>query len=112
MGFVLFGAFEVGILVFLLIYYIRGSRIHIVSGKRLRANHWFVAAVAVSALTVALSAYHVMDLYDYDFTSIDLWVGIGIRVAVSVLFVALSKGIAGVLFAQALDLNDVAKVGA
>ena len=111
LGFVLFGAFEVGILVFLLLYYIRGSRINIITGKRVKHLHWFIAAVAVSALTVGLSAYHVMDLYDYDFTSIDLWVGIGIRVTVSVLFVLISKGIAGVLFAQAIDLNEIARVG-
>lgn len=112
LGFVLFGAFEVGILVFLLLYYIRGSRINIITGKRVKSIQWFIAAVAVSALTVALSAYHVMDLYEYDWSSIDLYVGIGIRVAVSVLFVLISKGIAGVLFAQAIDLNQIARVGA
>jgi len=111
LGFVLFGAFEVGILVFLLLYYIRGSRIDIITGKRVKAIQWFVAAVAVSAITVALSAYHVLDLYDYDYSNIDLWVGIAIRVAVSVLFVVVSKGIAGVLFAQAIDLNEIAKIG-
>jgi hypothetical protein len=111
LGFVLFGAFEVGILVFLLLYYIRGSRINIITGQRMKSTQWFVAAVAVSALTVGLSAYHVMDVYEYDFGQVDLYVGIGIRVAVSILFVLISKGIAGVLFAQAIDLNQIARVG-
>lgn len=104
MGFLLFGAFEVAILAFMLMYYVLGSRINIETGEREKATRWFVAMVAVSALTVLLSAYHVLDLYDYDWLSIDMWFGIGIRLAVSTLFVLVSKGISGVLFARAVRL--------
>ena len=101
-GYILFGVFEFGILVFMLVYYINGSRMDY-EGNREPASRWFVAMVATSAATVALSAYHVLDLYDYDWLSIDMWVGIGIRVAASVLFVLVSKAIAGVLFAKAVS---------
>jgi hypothetical protein len=111
MGYLLFGAFEVAILAFMLMYYVRGSRIDILTGERMRAGQWFFAMVAVSALTVGLSAYHVMDLYDYEWSSIDMWFGIGIRLAVSTIFVLVAKGIAGVLFARALDLNEIVRVG-
>lgn len=111
-SYILFGSFEVGILATMLMYYIRGSRVDMVTGKRVRAGQWFAVMVALSILTVSLSAYHVLDLYKYDFTSINMYVGIGIRLAVSVLFVIVAKGIAGVLFAKAVDANELTKVGA
>lgn len=102
-GYILFGAFEVAILAFMLIYYIQGSRIDH-DGNPVKAGKWFVAMIAASALTVLLSAYHVLDVYDYAWTDIDMWFGIGIRLAVAVFFVVLSKGIASVLFAKAVRL--------
>ena len=110
-GFVLFGVFEVATLAFMLMYYVRGSRIDIITGDRIPASQWFVAMLFASGLTVALSTYHVLDLYDYDWGSIEMWVGIGIRVTASLFFVLISKGIAGVLFAKALDLHQVARIG-
>lgn len=103
-GFILFGAFEVAILAFMLTYYVQGSRIDIQTGKPIPATKWFVAMIAASALTVILSAYHVLDLYAYDWNSIDMWIGIGIRLTVAVFFVLVSKGIASVLFAKAIAL--------
>lgn len=102
-GFVLFGAFEVAILAFMLMYYVLGSRIDY-DGNPVKAERWFWAMVAASMLTVGLSVYHVLDLYKYDVTNIDMWVGIGIRVAVAVFFVLISKGVANVIFAKAVRL--------
>lgn len=104
MGFIVFGVFEIATLAFMLMYYMRGSRIDIVTGERVQAVQWFVAMVLASVVTVGLSAYHVLDLYGYDITSIDLWVGIGIRVIASFFFVLVAKGIAGTLFAKAVQL--------
>lgn len=104
MGFVVFGVFEVATLAFMMMYYMKGSRIDIQTGEQVKAGQWFVAMVVASAVTVGLSAYHVLDLYDYDYTSIDLWVGIGIRVIASLFFVLIAKGIAGTLFARAIQL--------
>lgn len=105
MGFVVFGVFEVATLAFMLMYYVRGSRIDIITGKQVNSSQWFVAMVFASIITVGLSAYHVLDLYDYDIANIDVWVGIGIRVTASLFFVLISKGIAGVLFAKAIPLD-------
>ena len=103
LGFVLFGAFEIAILAFMLMYYVLGSRIDY-EGQPVKATRWFVAMIATAALTVGLSIYHVLDLYAYDWTSIDMWVGIFIRLAVAVFFVLVSKGVASVLFAKAIQL--------
>lgn len=103
MGFLLFGVFEVAILVFMLLYYVTGSRVDY-EGKRVPSEHWFWLMVFASAVTVIASAYHVMDVYDYDFANIDLWVGIGLRVVAALFFVLVSKGIASVLFAKAILL--------
>jgi hypothetical protein len=102
-GFVLFGVFEVATLAFMLMYYILGSRVDY-EGKRVKSAQWFVAMVAASAITVGLSAYHVLDLYNYDLTNIDVWVGISIRVVASIFFVLVSKGIATALFAKSVQL--------
>lgn len=102
-GFILFGAFEVAILAFMLMYYVLGSRVDY-DGNRIKSVQWFVAMVVTSAITVLLSLYHVLDLYEYEWLSVDMWVGIGIRVAVAVFFVLVSKGIATVLFARAVSL--------
>ena len=110
-AYILFFVFEAATLLFMLFYYVRGSRIDIITGKRVPAAQWFVAMVFASIFTVALSAYHVLDLYEYDWESIDMWVGIGIRIVASVFFVLTSKGIAGVLFAKALDLQQVSRIG-
>lgn len=110
-SFVLFLVFEVATLAFMLMYYMRGSRIDIITGQRIPAVQWFVAMVVASVLTILLSTYHVLDVYDYDWTNIDMWVGTLIRVTASVFFVLISKGIAGVLFAKALDLKQVARIG-
>ncbi len=103
MGYLLFGVFEVAILVFMLLYYVRGSRVDY-DGQRVSSLHWFWAMVFASAVTVGASAYHVMDLYNYNFTSIDLWVGIGLRVIAALFFVLVSKGLAGVIFAKSISL--------
>lgn len=106
-SYILFGAFEIAILAFMLMYYVLGSRVE-TSGKRegkpVRAGQWFFAMIVTASLTVSLSVYHVLDLYNYDFTSVDMWFGIGIRLAVAVFFVLISKGIAGVVFAKAIRL--------
>lgn len=103
-GYLLFGVFEVAILVFMLLYYVTGSRIDIATGERVKSEHWFWLMIFASAVTVAASAYHVMDLYEYDFNNIDLWVGIALRVVAALFFVLVSKGIASVLFAKAIQL--------
>lgn len=102
-GFILFGAFEVAILAFMLMYYVLGSRVDY-DGNRVKSGQWFVAMVVAAGLTVALSVYHVLDLYGYDWLSVDMWFGIGIRLAVAVFFVLVSKGVANVLFAKAVSL--------
>lgn len=102
-GFILFGAFEVAILAFMLIYYVLGSRIDY-DGNPVPAGRWFFAMVVAASVTVGLSVYHVLDLYDYDWTSIAMWVGIGIRVIVALFFVIVSKGIASTVFAKAIRL--------
>lgn len=103
MGYLLFGVFEIAILVFMLLYYVTGSRVDY-DGNRVPSVHWFWLMVFASTVTVIASAYHVMDVYDYEFTSIDLWVGIGLRVVAALFFVLVSKGIASVLFAKAVQL--------
>ena len=103
MGYLLFGVFEIAILVFMLLYYVRGSRVDY-DGKRVSSLHWFAAMVFAASVTVAASAYHVMDLYNYDFASIDLWVGIGLRVIAALFFVLVSKGLASVIFAKSIAL--------
>lgn len=102
-GFILFGSIEVAILAFMLMYYVNGSRVDY-DGNSVVARPWFAAMIGTSAIAVGLSIYHVLDLYSYEWSSIDLWVGIGIRLTVSVLFVLISKGIATVLFARAVQL--------
>ena len=88
-GFILFGAFEVAILAFMLIYYVLGSRIDY-DGNPVPATRWFVAMVVASGVTVGLSVYHVLDLYNYEWLSIAMWVGIGIRIVVALFFVIIS----------------------
>ena len=103
LSFLLFGAYEVGTLFFMLMYYVIGSRTDY-DGNPLKAGHWFVAMVVVSALTALLSVYHVLDLYEYEWTNIDMWVGVIIRLSVAVFFVITSKGLASALFAKAMRL--------
>jgi hypothetical protein len=102
-GYVLFGAVEISILVFLLVYYVKGSRIDY-EGNPEVAVQWFVAMIVMSAVSVGLSAYHVIDAYRFDWSSVQMYVGIGIRLAVTLGFVFVSKAIAGVLFAKAVHL--------
>lgn len=102
-GYVLFGSIEVAILVFLLVYYVRGSRIDY-DGNPVEARQWFVAAIAGSVVAVGLSAYHVLDEYNYDWSNIDLYVGIGIRITTTIFFVLISKAVATVLFAKAVRI--------
>lgn len=102
-GFILFGAFEVAILAFMLIYYVLGSRIDN-DGNPVKATRWFVAMIGAATITVALSVYHVLDLYNYEWLNVDMWVGIFIRLVVALFFVVVSKGIATVLFARAIRL--------
>lgn len=110
-SYILFFVFEASTLGFMLMYYIRGSRIDILTGKRVEARQWFVAMLFSAVLTVVLSTYHVLDLYEYEWSNIDMWFGIGIRVTAATFFVIISKGIAGVIFAKALDLNEIARIG-
>lgn len=102
-GFLLFGAIEVAVLVFLLVYYVRGSRINY-DGTPVKAAQWFVAMVAASVIAVAASVYHVLDLYDYDWLSVDMWVGVGLRLTTTIFFVLIAKAVATVLFAKAVRL--------
>lgn len=102
-GFLLFGAIEVAILVFLLVYYVSGSRINH-DGTPVRATQWFVAMIVASVVAVAASVYHVLNLYSYEWTSIDLWVGVGLRLTTTVFFVLIAKAVAKVLFATAVRL--------
>lgn len=102
-GYLLFGSIEVAILVFLLVYYVLGSRIDY-DGRPIRSTQWFVAMVVASVIAVGLSAYHVLDEYQFDFTKVDLWVGVGIRLTTTVFFVLCSKAVANVLFARAIRL--------
>lgn len=102
-GFLLFGSIEIAILVFLLVYYVLGSRVDY-DGNPVRATQWFVAMVIGSVVAVALSAYHVLDVYHFDWTNISLWVGVGIRLVTTVFFVFCAKACARVLFAKAIRL--------
>lgn len=102
MGFLLFGAIEVAILAFMLLYYVRGSRVDIETGKPQPALQWFVASVFASAIAVAASVYHVAELYEFDLSDPDLWVGAALRTVIAVFFVLISKGLASVIFAKAL----------
>lgn len=102
MGFVLFGAVEVAILGFMLMYYVKGSRVGY-DGKPVAAAQWFVAMVFAATITVGLSIYHVMDVYDFDWENFDMWVGVVIRFVVSFLFVLVSKGLASTIFARAIQ---------
>lgn len=103
MPYVLFGAVEVGILAFMLMYYVRGSRIDY-DGKPVQAIQWFIAMVFAASVAVALSIYHVLDVYDFDWNDIDMIVGVLIRLVVSLLFVFVSKGLASTIFAKAIHL--------
>jgi len=103
MAFVLFGAYEVAILAFMMFYYMIGSRTDY-DGNPIPAGHWFVAMVVASTMTALLSVYHVLDIYNYAWTEIDMWVGVAIRLSVSVFFVVVSKGAASALFARAVRL--------
>jgi len=99
-AFVLFGAVEVAILVFMLTYYVKGSR-----EKGPQVTGWFVAMIAASGVAIALSSYHVIDLYDFAWTDPDMWVGVSIRFVVSLFFVLVSKAMASVLFAEPVHMN-------
>jgi len=100
-GYLLFGAIEMAILVFMLAYYVKGSRVDY-DGNPEPAAQWFVAMIVASAVAALLSVYHVLDLYNFDIMSIDMWVGIVIRLTVTVFFVLVSKAVASVLFAKAV----------
>jgi hypothetical protein len=102
LGYVLFGSIEVAVLVFMLLYYVRGSRVDY-DGKRVSSWQWFAAMVAASVAAAGLSIYHVMDLYGFDLSSGEMWVGVGIRTITSVFFVLVSKGLASVIFAKAVQ---------
>lgn len=102
-GYILFGAFEIAILAFMLMYYVLGSRVDY-DGKRIKSTQWFVAMVVAAGFTVLLSAYHVLDVYGWEWTNVDMWIGIGIRLTVAVFFVAVSKGIATTIFAKSVNL--------
>lgn len=101
-AYLMFFTTEAAVLGFLLIYYMVGSRVDDVTGRLLPAGRWFVASVAASVIAAALSTYHVFRLYDYDLTSIDMWVGAAIRLTTTVFFVVISKGLANVIFAKAI----------
>jgi hypothetical protein len=103
LSFILFGAVEVAVLVFLLAYYMKGSRSR-EDGTPEVAVQWFVAMVFASTVAVALNVYHVLDVYEYDWSEPDLYVGVGIRVVVALFFVLVSKSLASVLFAKAVRL--------
>ena len=102
-GYILFGAFEVAILAFMLMYYVLGSRVDY-DGNPVKSTQWFVAMIVSAGLTVALSAYHVLDIYGWEWSNVDMWIGIGIRLAVAVFFVAVSKGSATTIFAKSVKL--------
>lgn len=102
-GYLLFGAVEVAVLVFMLTYYVLGSRTDY-DGKKVVSWHWFLAMIIASFVAVALSVFHVLDVYKFDWTSVDMWVGVGIRLASTVFFVVCSKAAATVLFAKAIRL--------
>lgn len=102
-GYVLFGSIEVAILVFLLVYYVRGSRIDY-EGNPVEARQWFVAAIAGSVVAVGLSAYHVLDEYNFDWSNGAMYVGIAIRLTTTIFFVLISKAVATVLFARAVRI--------
>lgn len=110
-SYILFFVFEASTLGFMLMYYVRGSRIDILTGERIKSGQWFFAMIVSAVLTVVLSTYHVLDLYEYDWLNVDMWFGVGIRVTAATFFVLISKGIAGVIFAKALDLKQVARIG-
>ena len=100
-GYLLFGAIEFAILTFMLIYYLKGSRVDY-DGEQENATWWFVGMVAASAVAAGLSVYHVLDVYNFDLSSVEAWVGIAIRLTTTIFFVLISKGIASVLFAKAV----------
>lgn len=100
-GYLLFGAVEVAVLVFMLTYYVLGSRVDH-DGNPVKAGHWFFAMVIASFVAVGLSVFHVLDVYKFDWTSVEMWVGVGIRLATTVFFVIVSKAVATVLFAKAV----------
>lgn len=102
-GYLLFGAVEVAILVFMLAYYILGSRTDY-EGQPIPAGQWFFAMIVASALAVALSVYHVLDLDKFNWTSVSMWVGVAIRLSVTVFFVVCSKAAATILFAKPVNL--------
>jgi len=102
-GYLLFGSIEVAILVFLLVYYVLGSRVNH-DGTPVKSTQWFIAMVVASAVAVGASAYHVLDLYQFDLTKIDLWVGIALRLTTTIFFVFCSKAVATVLFAKTVRL--------
>ena len=101
-GFLLFGAIEVAILAFMLMYYVQGSRVDPETGKPLPALQWFVASVFSSGVAVAASVYHVLELYDFDWSDPNLYVGAALRTVAALFFVLISKGVATVLFAKAI----------
>lgn len=102
-GYLLFGAVEIAVLVFMLTYYVLGSRTDY-DGNRVRAGHWFFAMIVASFVAVGLSVFHVLDVYRFNWTSVEMWVGVAIRLASTVFFVVVSKASATVLFARPVQL--------
>jgi len=101
MAWVLFGSVEVAVLTFMLTYYVKGSR-----EKGWNVTGWFIAMISAAAVGVGLSVYHVLDVYNFDWLNPDMWVGVAIRLVVSVFFVLVSKAGASVLFAKTIEQVD------
>lgn len=104
-SFLMFFATEVAVLGCLLIYYMLGSRVDDETGEPNKATRWFFASMSATTLAAAYSTYHVLDLYAYDWESIDMWVGVSIRLSTTVFFAIISKGLANVIFAKAVRMN-------
>lgn len=99
MALLVFGAIEVAILVFLLVYILRGSR-----GQS--AGHWFFAMIGAASVTVAAQIYHVARGHNFDLTNPDLYAGTILAVVIALSFVLVSKAVAGSVFSESMSAED------
>lgn len=102
MAWMVFGAVEVAILVFLGMYLIIGSRSPEDGDGPKAALPWFGLMIAFSFITIAANAFHTVEFWQYDWSEPRLWVGTALSVVVPLSYVLAAKGLSRVVFARAV----------
>lgn len=99
MSWLFFGAVELAVLVFLLMYLIIGSR---AEGS---ATGWFVAMIGASGVTLAANVFHVLSYWEFDWVEPRMWAGVVLGAFVPLSFILVSKGLSVVVFAKTLVIE-------